>query len=454
MFCLHNFALRNKSKALNLRRYISVLYLTGDKAKENYVPLVPYMDFQKRLDDLSLLKENTKRRGLNVDLESLKTKYEHYLHLQNEKANLEQAREEISKKMKKIDKDSDNQAIDELKTNGIALRNALKTIKESIYPVEEDFIQQFLHLPNELHKKCPQGNEEALIYRNSLPPQDSSPELSHLKRTDLIHYQDRDSYYLLDDAAQFELDCTHLCRDLFVRNDFVSMTNPDFTRKVLMEANLTPSDRYQGVYEEDQRHHLNSAFLTGGGSFESFLGHLAKLFVYPSVLPLRMVSSGRQYNSKEGIPSEMGLYSAIQSNSVQTLVASSSLEEADRQMDEILNLAVDFYKGLGLHFKIVFVKPSALTPSESLRASIQVYSPAYSKYMEVGSVSHYLDFVSQRILFNTKDKKETKFLHLVGGPIVQSSILIAAMIENQVPLSVPQNCKQKTQVEVFKSLFD
>ncbi|XP_055902764.1 serine--tRNA synthetase-like protein Slimp [Eupeodes corollae] len=454
MLYLRKITLRNNSKVSNFRRFISVLYLTGDKAKENYAPIAPYLEFQKRLDNLSSFQNNISRRGLNVDLESLKNKYEHFLDLQQKKADLERAREEISKKIKELEKSSKDVSIDELKANGINVRNSLKALKESIYPVEDEFVREFLCLPNDLHKRCPQGTEDAIIYRSGLPPQNTSSASSHLIRTDLINYVDRDCYYLLDNAAQFELDCTHLCRDLFVRSDFVSMTNPDFTRKVLMEANLTPLNEYHGVYEEDQRHHLNSAFLAGGGSYESFLGYLAKLFVYPSVLPLRMISNGRQYKIKEELPTEMGLYAATQCNSVQTLVASPTLEEADRQLDDILNLAVDFYKGLGLHFRVVFVKPSSLAPSESLRASIQIYSPAYSQYVEVGNVSHYLDFVSQRILFNTKDKKDTKFLHLVGGPIVKSSVLVAAMIENQVPLTVTRSCSKKTQVEVFKSLFE
>lgn len=460
------------------QRQVSALYITGDKARENYVTLQPYLDFKGTFADMESLENSIKKRKMTMDLREVHRMFEHYKAKSKEIENVEKEREMIAKQLKDMGKSKDQQnteTMNTLKEQGKELRNRLKSLKNDFYPVEDEFCQAFLHLPNLLDRQCPEGEHERILYRSKLNETQSPEAPSHMQQTDQIRYIDHTRYYLMKQAAKFDLYCTDAMVKYFLQKEqFIQTCNPDFVRCVLLEANATPLERYHKVEEHQVQNKLNGAYLTGGGSFESFLGAVTKLCVYPSVIPLKYICSGRLYErSSEEENHAASLYTAIQTNAVQTFVACLNAQQAEEHMDTILNRCVDFYKTFAnLHFRVVYVKAADLMPSESLRAQIEVYSPHEKRYVCVGRISNYKDFVSKRILFTMREQKEYKFLHLIGGPILYTTRLIAALMESQEPLDYqklmeslklkPQQQQQqpsssdassKEKLEEFKSLF-
>ncbi|KAM8707264.1 hypothetical protein ACLKA7_011370 [Drosophila subpalustris] len=448
----------------NNKRHISALYITGDKANENYVTLQPYLDFAGTFRDRAALEQSIASRGLDIQLETVLGKYQKYRTHHEQLQRLDKERDSISKQLKSLTKSgAAAEELETLRERGKALRNDVKALKQQLYPIEDEFIHDFLQLPNGLHSLCPPTNQEKLIYRHALPPNKETQIISHLEQTDLVHYVDNNRYYLLEQAAHFDVNAMQaLARYVVSHGDFIQTSNPDFVRCVLLEANATPLADYHLVKEEHLQNKLNAAYLTGGGAFESFLGAMTKLCVYPAVLPLRYVACGRSYNRAEGKPYGNSLYTATQTNAVQSFVATLTAEEADTQMDHVLNLAIDFYKALDVPFQVTYSPADKLTPSEMLRASIEVYAPSLKRYIPVGRISNYGDFVSKRILFSSRREKHYDFLHLVGGPVLYTTRLIGALIELGVDLencqllgksSAQQLTQQEKDLQEFKDLF-
>ncbi|KAH8291993.1 hypothetical protein KR054_002943 [Drosophila jambulina] len=447
-------------------RSISALYITGDKANENYVTLQPYLDFKETFSDPESLKRNISVRGLDIQLESVLGKYQRYQTYHNQLAQVTEERETVTKRLKELSKaGADAEQLEELKERGKSLRNDLKTLKQALYPIEDDFIHDYLHLPNRLHVQCPTGGEKKLLYRHRLPSSGSDPQtLSHLASKDLIHFVDNNRYYMMEEAAHFDVNAMQSLARYFVKQgDFIQTANPDFVRCVLLEANATPMEDYHLVREEHLQNKINTAYLTGGAAFESYLGATTKLCVYPSVLPLRYVCCGRSYSRAEAklYGPDPSLYTATQTNAVQCFVATQTANEADVQMEQILNLAIDFYKAVDVPFRIAYAPAATLTPAESLRAVIEVYAPSLKRYVCVGRISNYGDFVSKRILFSTRREKHYDFLHVVGGPVLYTSRLIAALLEHGVSLADCQlpgtparrDAAQQKDLQQFKDLF-
>ncbi|XP_017468198.1 PREDICTED: serine--tRNA synthetase-like protein Slimp [Rhagoletis zephyria] len=429
------------AKYYTFRRSISALYITGDKAKKNYAPLQPYMDFEGTLNSLASLEDSIKARGLQINLNEIKAKYEKYNSLQSQIKQVEAERDSVSNKLREITKAgaARKDEIEKLKQSGVELRNHLKTLKTQSYPIEEDFVHSFLSLPNTLHPECPQNNFAKLLYR-SPTARCEEQQPTHLAKKDLIRFIKNDRYYLLGTPAEFDVYSMQALTNYFVeKGGFMQMSNPDFVRLVLLEASATPLEHYHLVQEEDKPSEINRAFLTGGATFEGFLGAFARLVVYPTSLPLPCVAAGRSYEivpNTSGLPDS--LFTATQSNAVQTFVATRTAEEAYEQMEKILNLAVDFYKELRIHFRITYADASTLTNAECLRANIEMYSPAEQRYICVGRVSNYSDYVSKRIMFCIRGKNNYIFPHLVGGPVLYTTRLIALLIENGLKL---EDCK-------------
>lgn len=446
-------------------RYVSALHITGDKASENYVTLQPYMDFKNTFQNIEQLEHSIAKRKLTIDLKHIREMFNTYKKEVEAMEKVEDEREMIAKQLKEMSKagQKDEDIMNQLKERGKHLRNDLKTMKTNFYPIEDEFIQAFLHLPNTLHPQCPEGEHERILYRSQQPLMET--DKSHLEHDDLVSFIDNSRYYMMNEAAEFDIRCTQaFTRYLLDKGGFTQTANPDFARCVLLEANATSLDNYYKVLEAHLINKLNPAYLTGGGSFESFLGAVTKLCVYPTVLPLKFVSMGRTYE-RTNTNDKPSLFTATQNNAVQTFVATKDLSEAEEQMDNILNLCVDFYKTLNVHFRVVYVNAAQLTPSESLRAQIEIYSPHEKRYICVGRVSNYKDFVSKRILFTMRQQKDYHFLNLVGGPVLYTSRLIGTLIEQGQPLDyekVIESLKLKTPttddtssnaMNEFKSLF-
>lgn len=467
---INNISLNNFSQYIKCNaqsRNVSALYMSGDKASENYVTLQPYTDFSGTFGNLEALELSIQKRKLNINLNEVKQMYDMYHKTQTKIENLEDEREMVAKQLKEMikSKEKDEDLINQLKEKGKHLRNEVKREKHDFYPVEDEFMQSFLNLPNLLHPQCPDGDFDRTLYRSRLVEDKGAK--SHLSYENLIAFIDNSRYYMMSEAAEFDIYATDALTTYFLRKGgFIQTSNPDFVRLVLLEANATPLQHYHKVMETQLENAVNCAYLTGGASFESYLGAVTKLCVYPSVIPLKYVCNGRLYEKSmdEFTPS---LYTATQTNAVQTFVASRDQQQAEEQMDDILNLCVDFYKSFtDLHFQVVYVKASELTASESLRAQIEVYSPKEKRYICVGRVSNYSDYVSKRILFTMREQKNYNFLHLVGGPVLYTSRLIAALIENEVPLDYTKllqslkldNSKENSgdtinAMDEFKSLF-
>ncbi|XP_020817589.1 serine--tRNA synthetase-like protein Slimp [Drosophila serrata] len=447
-------------------RSISALYITGDKANENYVTLQPYLDFKETFTDSESLERSIASRGLDIRLESVLGKYQRYQTYHNQLVKVSEERETVTKRLKELTKaGADAEQLEELKERGKSLRNDLKSLKQALYPIEDDFIHDYLILPNRLHAQCPTGDEEKLLYRHRLPSCGTEPKTSsHLAIKDLIHFVDNNRYYLMEHAAHFDVNAMQSLARYFVKHgDFIQTANPDFVRCVLLEANATPMDDYYLVKEEHLQNKINTAYLTGGAAFESYLGAMTKLCIYPSVLPLRYVCCGRSYSRAEAklYGPDPNLYTATQTNAVQSFVATQTSDEADVEMEQILSLTIDFYKALDIPFRIAYAPAATLTPAESLRAVIEVYAPSLQRYVCVGRISNYGDFVSKRILFSTRRGKNYDFLHLVGGPVLYTSRLIAALLEHGMNLAncqLPgtanrQDTDHQRGLQQFKDLF-
>ncbi|SPP82707.1 serine--tRNA synthetase-like protein Slimp [Drosophila guanche] len=444
-------------------RKISALYITGDKANENYATLQPYLDFAGTFDERASLEQSIASRGLDISLNGVLRKYQKYQTHHEQLQRVVGEREVVTHNLKDLTKKGGSeQQIEELKERGKTLRNELKVLKQALYPIEDEFIHDFLHLPNRLHPQCPTGDqEERLLYRHGMPS-GTGVVLSHLERQDLIHLVDNNRYYMMGQAAHFDVNAMQsLARYFVTHGDFIQTANPDFVRCVLLEANATPLGYYHMVKEEQLQNKINTAYLTGGAAFESYLGAMTKLCVYPSVLPLRYVCCGRSYNRADAqqygpTPS---LYTATQTNAVQCFVATQTADQANAQLEHTLSLAIDFYKALDVPFRIVYAPAAALTPSESLRAVIEVYAPSLKHYVCVGRISNYGDFVSKRILFSTRREKQYEFLHLVGGPVLHTTRLIAALLEHNkrledcTLLGAGRKPTMEQDLQQFKDLF-
>lgn len=413
------------------RRGITALYVSGEKAKEQFAVLTPYMEIERVMNNPDKLIDNIFRRELAVDIDRLYRRYQYYVNTVEGKRELDQQRDELHQKINS--KETTEEEREQLKLKAKDVRDAVKSLRDHAYGIEEDFILRFLELPNSIHAKVPETEEE-IRFSNISDEETKEESKNHLEldQERTIEFVDVTNCFFKGDVAMFDYLFPKYCCDFFTteRNGFHQFSNPDFVRTVLLEGgNLDEREKLFQVKEDHSEERINLLHLCGSGSMLSYLGFITKLQIFPNVLPMKLICTGKQYSQvMDETPS---LFHLTQSTSVQIFAIAKDEEEALKIFDEIVDDLKEIYQRFSdLRFRMVTETANKLDRNASLKVSLQMYSNYKREFVEVGNVIYYGDYISKRLLFSYKDQKLNKFPHLVSATVVDIPKLIGCHLEN------------------------
>ncbi|XP_054261039.1 serine--tRNA synthetase-like protein Slimp [Macrosteles quadrilineatus] len=422
----------------------SSLFISGKRAQDTFVAVVPHIDFDERFKDINSLSDNIKRRKLNLNAKELSQSWLFYKDWNDKRNKLQNNLDETGRRMRELLKKEESEAKEEMKRLE-RLREILKKdiheVKENIWGMEDNVIGSLLKLPNHLHKLAPENEENVYFLNNE---SNASKGVDHLKvgeDLNILKYYDQFTYFLKDEAAMFELALSDFCIDKLVRKDFIQFSNPDFTRSSLAEGvGTVPNDTSELFLLENTEANNDRLHMCGGASIFPFCGFHAKQVVQKDSLPVRYVASGRQY--KQTTSSLPGLYSVHQSTSVQVFIATWSDKEMNEEFNSCLKVFEELFNEFGLKFRIVIQPPHTYKSWDSLRASLQVFSHLNKSFIEVGHLSLIDDFISKRLRMCYNDKKGELFLKVISGTVINAQSFLALCLErSQQKLFVPENLR-------------
>ncbi|XP_046429711.1 serine--tRNA synthetase-like protein Slimp [Neodiprion fabricii] len=440
----HVFFLGRLSLNLNVRTYVSALFVSGKRASESFAILSPYLDFDERFSDMDKLKNELKLRALDVDAESVKNSWDLYKSVISNRDALEQKRIDTASQIKGLNTSNaesvDNEEITRLKTVGKVLREDLKVVREILWELEDSVIPKILKLPNVLHKDTPAFDPVILYsYGNLNPGENSSCSSSHIdigRRLGLLEYSSPMNYYLHNEAALFELAVLRLAADEFVHDNTMRVTGLDFARSIIVEAtgldHESPEDSFiLQDNEEVEKHSVNRMHLIGGASLPSFLAMHTKQLINPKYFPLRYFASGRQYVPFNSRLREAGMFTVCQSSvaEVFAMVKDSKSSEYAEEFERILDSAKLLYNSLCNHYRIVVRPARDLRPWESLRVSFELWSPYSNDYIEVGHLSLCGEYLSKRLLISCQTHYGRTFPSIISGTILSVPRLLGCLLE-------------------------
>uniref|UniRef100_A0A182W1K4 Aminoacyl-transfer RNA synthetases class-II family profile domain-containing protein n=1 Tax=Anopheles minimus TaxID=112268 RepID=A0A182W1K4_9DIPT len=404
----------------NGRLFSSALYLTGDKAREQFAVLVPYLDFKHKLGDLERLKRNVRLRKHQLDCDNLVHQWELYRDVEKRKKEIEQCRVDLQKRIQQSTSKEEQQ---QLKSRAILARDNLKMLKEQSYKVADAFIANtFLSIPNDLHERTPEERWECL-YEKPAPVRKPQTPCVDLVQEQFEEFSPT-CLYMTGDAAWMDLRLPMHCSETFRRNNCILFCNPDFVRSFLVEAAMVSKESLFLVREDDEpADKVNLLHLCGGGSLLSFLGYFTKLSVFPSALPLRVVASGKRYH-----------FQRAQSNEVHFFGACKTAQEAEDMFDDTVQIYKQFYDQLPVGYRIVQVAAPDLQPIEAMRVDVELFDDRNQAYVKVAELGYYTDFLSKRIAFIYHEGKVQHFPHVIAGTAMSSVELIKLLLSNGITL--------------------
>lgn len=420
--------LRKSSSSLLLRRSFSALYLTGDKACENFAVLSPYLEFEERLKNFDEICENIGRRKLRFNLNDFKDEYELFNSIKHRKNAIEKRRAEIANQIRENPSQADG-----LKIQGAQLRDDLKCLKENSYHLEDSFVHNYLSLPNFIHENTPSEGKQ-IIYSFKDTQRDLKPNTSQIE--EFIEFYDPTCYYMKDEAAKFDVFMPMQVLTQYISSGFINFSNSDFIKSVIAEGAAVDLKDIFLLKEDETGNKANLLHLSGSSSFLNYLPFVTKLTVFPSLLPLKFICTGKQYDARSNYQHQ-DLYNVVQSTCCQSFIAAVDGSSFNTLVCEQVEHFVKTFKEFDEHFRIVYYPADELKLAESCRVGVEMFSPSCNAYIEVGNFSYYSDFISKRLLFNYKIGKEFGFPHIYSGTVVNVMKLLLILLENRINFKCP-----------------
>jgi seryl-tRNA synthetase len=98
----------------------------------------------------------------------------------------------------------------------------------------------------------------------------------------------------------------------------------------------------------------------------------------------------------------------------------------------MLNIAEEFYKKLGIPYRVVLLCSADLGKISAKTYDIEAWIPAQKNYREIVSCSNCIDYQARRlrIRFRDKSNEETKLVYTLNSTLVAIQRTLVAILEN------------------------
>jgi seryl-tRNA synthetase len=150
-------------------------------------------------------------------------------------------------------------------------------------------------------------------------------------------------------------------------------------------------------------------------------------------LPVRMMAYTPCYRREAGSAGRdtRGMLRAHEFDKVEILAVSTPAQGADLLV-ELRDRAERLIAGLGLPYRIIEICTGDMGQSHHRSFDIEVYAPGCDNWLEVSSVSWFLDYQARRadIRFRTAGEKGTQIANTLNGSALAVPRVWAAIVEN------------------------
>ena len=413
----------------------------GSKAEKTAVWKAP-LDFKFIRDNVEEVESNCRDRNNPADPRLVAELYAKYLQRNQELAELQQARNANAKKLKgKMSKEER----DVLIGDGKSLKEQIAALEGTVEEVQMELQREGQKIPNMTHPDVPVGGEECstLLETVGSRPEFDFKARDHLElgeSLDLIDFESAASvtgskfYYLRNEAALLELALVNYSMGKAVARGFVPMITPDLVRTEVLEK-----CGFQPRAENTQNYGVRDSDLCLTGTAEIPLGgSVMNSLLEEDSLPLKMAGFGRCFRTEAGAAgsASKGLYRVHQFSKVEMFVVCTP-EQSDQLHQELIDIEVEMFKELGLHFKVMDMASHDLGAPAYRKFDVEAWMPGMERYGEISSASNCTDYQARRLSIRYRPgakpgqkKPKNVFVHTLNATACAVPRMIVAILEN------------------------
>jgi len=384
-------------------------------------------------DNLEVLESNISRRNLDIDVN-------HLISLNEERKSLRFNAEQKRSQQKELGKqiaNADKNEKEELLNKASELSDEVKLLFEQVDKKDEEFLSQWVKIPNLISKTSPDGksDKDNLEIKKVGKVKEISNPKDHLEIASQLNLIDVEKAsevsgsrfaYLFGDLVKIEFNLVSWALNKLSEKGFTPTVPPVLVREnALYGTGFFPDDAEQ-VYEIPN----DDLYLVGTSEVPLAALH-ANEIINMEELPIRYAGFSTCFRREAGTYGKdtTGIFRVHQFDKVE-MFSFCNPEKSEEEHEFILSVEEELLQSLEIPYRVVDVCAGDLGASAAKKYDIEAWIPSQNTYREVTSCSNTTSFQARRLNIRAKSEGETSILHTLNGTAIAVGRILIALIEN------------------------
>lgn len=306
--------------------------------------------------------------------------------------------------------------------------------------IEVKFNQLMMTLPNLLHETVPVGKDEkdnvvvrqhGEIMRPSFNPKDHIDLATTLDLLDLnraAKVSGARFYFLKNELVKMNQALINFALDFLLERNYTLIQPPYMIRKEPMVGSVILNDFEDVIYKiEDEDLYMI------GTSEHAIAGMHMDEILEGIKLPIRYAGFSSCFRKEAGAHGRdmKGIFRVHQFEKVEQFIYCRP-EESWREHERMLALSEEFFKQLGIPYRVVLLCSGDMGKISAKTYDIEAWMAGQNAYREIVSCSNCLDYQARRlgIRFRDKTNEDTRLVHTLNSTLVATERTMVAILEN------------------------
>jgi seryl-tRNA synthetase len=348
---------------------------------------------------------------------------------------------------------------------GAKLKEQFKEQEEKLKPLEKQFNELMVRVPNIISPDVPMGKDESEnkeVFR-WIPNDDGSHEpkkfdftpKDHMalgKDLDLLDFEKGTKiggfrgYYVKNEGVLLVMGIMMYAIQKMVEKGFKPMIPPTLVKEfALFGTGYFKGTEYDSEIDEIYEIATSDKEATGeksaekkflvGTSEPSLLAYYSDEVLKSEQLPIKNAGYSQCYRSEIGSYGRdvKGMYRVHEFMKVeQVVLAEADIEAANKLQEEMVAISGEMHEELGLPYRRLAICTGDLGAGKYKQYDTEAWLPGMNRWAETGSASNFLDWQSRRLNVKYADAKtgEKKYVYMLNNTALPSPRVFIAILEN------------------------
>ncbi len=398
------------------------------------------LDLRQVVEVPTLIEEGLLRRGLKVDLTSLKNDGERLKKLQQLRSKLQSEGNSIGKEVgQKIRTGSEpnSKEISSLRNKGNEIKKKVALLEEEEKTLSKEIKACLLNYPNIPHLDCPEGKDESYnkLIRSWGNPKEGKSFKEHWQIAEKLNIIDTERSVrisksrfvtLFNQGARLERALINFMLDIHTSKGYIEVFPP----ALVNTSSLEGSGQLPKFEEEIFKCSEDDLWLTPTAEVPLTSLHRNEIIPFEN-MPLKYVAYSPCFRREAGSYGRdtRGLIRLHQFNKVE-LYWFTNANKSKESHQQITADAEAILQALELPYRVIELCTGDLGFSASCTYDLEVWLPGSNAFREISSSSNCDAFQARRSSIRTKQGKQTQLVHTLNASGLAIGRTMAAILEN------------------------